>query len=147
MTERTVSIYTEPHGDVIGWFHTREQAEHWLAAHETVDPAGVQSGFYVIDAPEPKPLKPRLPAWAIRDLEAALKSAKFETAGFGLVGDIVTVKRLHGDTRRLAGSGRGNGEHNLDAFVKAETALYRESWLVPVIENLIAYGKGQTYEG
>ena len=68
-------------------------------------------------------------------LRAATRAANMERAGFGFSGDTVTVKRLHGDSEHQR-EHTGNGTHKLDDFVKAETRLFRESWIVMPLEEI-----------
>ena len=65
-----------------------------------------------------------LAKWQVEALELAIKRAKFERANFDTIG-------LHPDEYPTQGN-------QVDAFVKARTKMYREAWLVPLLEAILA---------
>ncbi len=77
--------------------------------------------------------KLRAPLKIIRNLERALQSAKMEGASFGMTHDRITI---------TGGPSTGFTE-DVDSFVKARTRLYRESWLIPQIEEALAWARGE----
>lgn len=79
----------------------------------------------------------RLPAHIERRLEIILSRAKFETAKFGF------------DTELVSLSGMGNDRSKLrtkDEFIKSETRPFRETWLIPQIEAVLAWSRGEQTE-
>lgn len=78
-------------------------------------------------------LKPRAPLHVIRNLENALKSARMTEAQFGFTTESVTPN----------GSMGGNiATVSKDEYIKEETRLYRESWIIPQIEEALAWAMG-----
>lgn len=69
----------------------------------------------------------RVPAKIIRKLETALSRAKFERACFGMPHDIVVMNGKKTDK---------------DTFIKEETSIYRETWLIPELEAILEWAKG-----
>lgn len=74
-------------------------------------------------------MKPRAPRHIITSLERALGYARLDTAGFGMPHDTVTV------------NGRPRG--TVDAFIKEETRIHRESWIIPELEGALAWARGE----
>lgn len=75
----------------------------------------------------------RAPLKIIRNLEEALRLAKFERANFGFESDRLT----------LWSSGPDHGQqHTVDEFIKERTRLYRKMWLIPQIEEVLAWARG-----
>lgn len=75
----------------------------------------------------------RAPLKIIANLEQALSFAKMERASFGFPTDRLTI-----------GPGRDYGQqHTVDDFIKERTRLYRETWLIPQIEEALAWAKGE----
>ena len=75
----------------------------------------------------------RAPLKVIKKLEEALRLAKMERISFGF------------DTDRLTlGSGPDHGqEHGVTDFIKERTRIYRQTWLIPAIEETLAWAKGK----
>ena len=75
----------------------------------------------------------RAPLKIIKNLEEALRVAKMERASFGSDQDRLTIW-----------SGPDHGQqHTVDAFIKERTRLYRQTWLIPQIEEALAWAKGE----
>ncbi len=78
--------------------------------------------------------RPHAPQSVINNLEEALRTAKMETACFGLPGE-----------RVITSGGPLTGQSaDIDTFLKDRTRLFRESWLIPEIEQALAWAKGET---
>lgn len=78
--------------------------------------------------------KPRAPDAVIVALENALRAATMETANFGF-----------GTERLKITSGPNTGTvASCDEFIKERTRLYRDSWIIPQIEEALAWAKGAT---
>lgn len=69
-----------------------------------------------------------MPEWVVEQLREIRSKAAFENASFGMPADIVTI--------------RGGKEYNKDEFIKVETRLYRQTWLLPLIDELINWAEG-----
>jgi hypothetical protein len=110
---------------------------HKIKAREFAEEAGVHHGKPGYSNPvSPKPtLNPRAPQKVIDGLEEALRVAKMETACFGMPGDRVRVVNASSMPART---------QDLDTFLKEGTRLYRESWLIPEIEEVLAWARGET---
>lgn len=76
--------------------------------------------------------KQRVPNRLMRALEGARKSATMEQASFGFPGDTVT----HGHHMEAKAT-----EHP-DTYIKERTRLYRESWIIHPLDDVIAWAKG-----
>ncbi len=61
----------------------------------------------------------RIPFAMLRKLKEARKSATFEDARFGFC------------------------DPKLDAMVKEETRVYRQSWIIPQLDEVIAWAEGK----
>ncbi len=78
--------------------------------------------------------KRRAPLHLIATLEKALKSAKMEGASFAFPNERIRIV-----------SGMNNGfEESIDGFIKGRTRLYRESWLIPEIEDALEWARGES---
>ena len=60
--------------------------------------------------------------WQQEALELAISRAKFEKAGFHCMRDVDLPKN----------------PHEADAWIKERTRLYRETWLIPLLEAILA---------
>lgn len=65
---------------------------------------------------------PNITKKQIPEVKEMLRIAKMENAGFGFPEDIVT---FHGR------------ETHIDEFIKEQTRLYRETWLIAPLERLL----------
>jgi len=74
----------------------------------------------------------RAPLKIIRNLEEALRLAKMERAAFSFT---------HEKLRIINGFDAGHVE-SIDSFVKERTRIYRETWLIPQIEEALAWARG-----
>ena len=79
-------------------------------------------------------MRRRAPLKIIRDLEEAVSLAKMgDRASFGFKTD-----RLYLD------GGPDNGQSfTVDEFIKERTRLYRQTWLIPKLEQTLAWAKGE----
>jgi hypothetical protein len=75
----------------------------------------------------------RAPAKVIRNLEEALRVAKMERASFGFDNERLRI---------VTGFDEGH-EESIDSYIKERTRLYRESWLIPQIEEALAWARGE----
>lgn len=73
--------------------------------------------------------KPRLPKQALAALRTLRARANFETARFGGIDQPLVT--LRGRSRTV------------DEFVKAETEIYRSTWVAPHFDALIAWAEGE----
>ena len=74
-------------------------------------------------------MKPRIPRRLREELREALKAARMENAAFGAIyPERIT---LNGCTR------------SLDQIIKQESKLYRETWIIPRLEALLAWAEGK----
>ena len=73
--------------------------------------------------------KRRVPYGILRRLERIEEVAAFEQASFGTINQMVTLD----DGTRIS----------VDELVKSQTRLYRETWLLPPIRNLIDWANGE----
>jgi hypothetical protein len=82
-----------------------------------------------------KSQRPRASLRVIMKLKALRETAAFERASFG-------------DSKVVwsPGYGRDPVETTLDALCKEETRLYRQSWVLPAIDQLIAWAEGEEIE-
>lgn len=71
--------------------------------------------------------KPRAPRWVIQKLREALEAGKMTRASFGSVCE-------------------GNTE-TTTAYIKEETRLYRETWLIPRIQEALDWAEGKDVSG
>ncbi len=71
---------------------------------------------------------------SIRNLEKALRFAKMESASFGFPTE--RVRTVYGP--------RWGQEEAIDDFIKERTRLWRESWLIPQIEETLAWAKKES---
>lgn len=78
--------------------------------------------------------KPRAPQHVIDKLREARRVANMERASFGFTFDTVTIE----------GGFDAGTKMTVDAFVKEKTRLYRESWLLPPLDDLIAWAEGRS---
>ena len=94
----------------------------------------------------------RLPKVRLKQLKEIRERAAFSTANFG--GDESKVRMTKGflpagvlndiidDDGNIDTSMRETG-YPLDMFLKAATRPYRASWLLPLIDDMIAWGEGR----
>lgn len=78
--------------------------------------------------------KHRAPLKVIANLEKALGLAKMEKASFGFPTERVCV--VYGP--------RYGAEKTIDEFIKDHTRPYRETWLIPQIEEALAWARGES---
>ena len=78
--------------------------------------------------------KRRVPLKIIANLEEALRFAKFETASFGFPTE--RVRMVHGP--------RYGREESIDNFIKGTTRPYRNTWLIPQIEEALKWARGES---
>lgn len=74
----------------------------------------------------------KAPLKIIRNLEEALRFAKMEKASFGFPTE--RVRMVYGP--------RYGREEPIDDFIKGVTRPYRETWLIPQIEEALAWARG-----
>ncbi len=77
----------------------------------------------------------RAPQHAIAKLVEIRRLAAMDDASFGFVTELVSV------------TGMGNDpdlKTPIDEFIKGKTRPYRETWLLPVIDELIGWAKGES---
>lgn len=74
----------------------------------------------------------RAPLHVIKKLERALQCAKLENASFGMTEDTVILTGFDGK----------ESPATLDQLIKRETRFYREAWLIPPLEELLAWARG-----
>lgn len=93
-------------------------------------------GFAEKDAGETSPLKPRAPKWILDALERAKSRARHETASFGFASSRVEVSgpSVPSDER---------GPFVLDTFVKDKVRNHTESWLIPELELVEKWARGE----
>ncbi len=76
----------------------------------------------------------RAPAKVIKNLEEALSLAKMgRRTSFGFLRDHVRI---------VSGWDAGH-EDSIDGFIKERTRLWRETWLIPQIEEALAWARGE----
>lgn len=78
--------------------------------------------------------KRRAPLKIIANLEQALGFAKMENASFGFPTE--RVRMVYGP--------RYGREESIDSFIKGTTASYRNTWLIPQIEEALAWARGES---
>jgi len=74
----------------------------------------------------------RVPNHILDKLKSVEKRAKFENASFGFKRDTVRVNTVFDSSE----------PQSLDGFVKEQTRLYRETWLIPEIRAIIDWAEG-----
>lgn len=77
---------------------------------------------------EKKTAAQRAPKQVLAKLREARGYAKMERASFGFQSDVVEFK---------------GKKYTLDEFLKEQTSPYRASWLVPLLDDLIAWAEGK----
>lgn len=76
----------------------------------------------------------------INRLEEARRCAAMERASFGFPNDRVTLKSIHGGDVPCTDLKQGQEVHP-DAYIKSITKLYRETWIIPAIDDALALMK------
>ena len=81
----------------------------------------------------------RAPQYVIDRLKKARGYAAMENASFGFPNEFLSAReRLTNSPRR----GQKSTTVTIDQLIKEETRLYRETWLLPEIDKLIAWAEG-----
>lgn len=74
------------------------------------------------------------PLKVIRALKTLRDHAAFKNASFGFNDETLTLSGRPGPTPQT--------EWTVDAFIKERTRIYRQSWLLPQIDELIKWAEG-----
>jgi hypothetical protein len=72
--------------------------------------------------------KPRAPLKIIRQIKRAIDIAEMTNAVFGFPSDMVSCDRQE--------------PKNITPFIKDTTKLYRETWLLPPLYDILAWAEG-----
>ncbi len=75
----------------------------------------------------------RLPKKIIARLNEARRFATMENANFGFAGDKVSFEHM----------GHMPGTMSVDKYIKLETRRYRETWLIPQIDAILDWSRGE----
>jgi hypothetical protein len=75
----------------------------------------------------------RIPKERIKQLEELRKYILMENASFGH--SKLTLHHSHGFVKA--------GDYTSDAYVKEATRLWRQTWVLPIIDKLLAWGKNE----
>lgn len=78
-------------------------------------------------------LTARVPLKVLRKLKELYKRASLTNASFGSPGDRVTIRN---DAREIS----------VDDFIKERTRIHRETYVLPLIDELIGWAEGEGEE-
>jgi hypothetical protein len=75
----------------------------------------------------------RMPRKVLEALKEARQAATMEAASFGFPNDTVTASMHMEGTKTM----------HPDEFIKGETRLYRQSWIISPLDRVIAWAEGK----